>query len=98
MTQNQSTKAVILIQAIFPGTDSEFMTIGTYIFIGMICFVVALTIGGLVYMCKSNCHCQVPDKLPLPNIDNVSIICLTVWITILISKSSKIPNIPKNYC
>jgi len=40
-------------------SESEFMTIGFYIFIGMICFVVALTIGGLVYMCKTNCHCQV---------------------------------------
>ena len=35
------------------------MTTGLYIFIGMLCFVVALTIGGLIYMIKTNCHCQV---------------------------------------
>ena len=38
----------------------KFMTIGLYIFIGMICFVVALTIGGLVYMCKTNCPYRFP--------------------------------------
>ena len=35
------------------------MTIGFYIFIGIICFVAALTFGGLVYLCKTICHCQV---------------------------------------
>jgi len=35
------------------------MTIGFYIFIGMVCFVAALTIGGLIFMIKTNCHCQV---------------------------------------
>jgi len=36
------------------------MKIGFYIFIGMICFAIALTIGGLVYMVKTNCcHCQI---------------------------------------
>ena len=36
------------------------MTIGLYIFIGMICFVVGLTLGGIIYMLKTNCrHCQV---------------------------------------
>jgi len=38
---------------------TEFMTIGFYIFIGMVCFVAALTIGGLIFMIKTNCHCQV---------------------------------------
>ena len=36
---------------------TEFMTIGIYIFIGMVCFVVALTVGGLIFMCKTLCKC-----------------------------------------
>jgi len=52
--------------------ESEFMTIGRYIFIGMICFVVALTIGGLVYMIKTNCrHCQVRCCFTCKDIEKV---------------------------
>ena len=32
--------------------------IGLIIFIGMISFVVAITMGGLIYMCKTNCEFQ----------------------------------------
>ena len=32
--------------------------IGLIIFIGMISFVVAITMGGLIYMCKTNCKFQ----------------------------------------
>ena len=35
------------------------MTVGFYIFIAMMCFVVALTIVGFVHMIKHNCHCRV---------------------------------------
>ena len=33
------------------------MTIGTFIFIGMVCFVSALTVAGLIFMCKTLCKC-----------------------------------------
>ena len=34
-------------------------SIGFYIFIAMVCFVVILTIIGFVHMIRHNCHCRV---------------------------------------
>ena len=34
-------------------------SIGFYIFIAMVCFVVILTIIGCVHMIRHNCHCRV---------------------------------------
>ena len=40
-------------------THTGFKTTGFYIGVGIICFFVALTIGGLVYMFKTHCQCKV---------------------------------------
>ena len=39
--------------------DNEFMTIGFYIFIGMLCFLAILGLAGLTHMIRNNCRCQV---------------------------------------
>ena len=39
-----------------PGTDLG--TVGPIIFVGMISIVALMTLGGLLYMCKTNCECQ----------------------------------------
>ena len=40
-------------------TNNEFMTIGFYIFIGMLCFLAILGLIGLTQMIRNNCRCPV---------------------------------------
>ena len=49
----------ILVQIITFSADSGQFSTGFYVFIAMMCFVVALTIVGVVHMIKHNCHCRV---------------------------------------